>query len=70
MRTGEALYHLRSSLDHVVMMLSDEPPNSRSTEFVITADRDSFHGAKGKTRLSKRLDAISTPAARSFIEAV
>jgi hypothetical protein len=35
MRTGEALYQLRSVLDHTVMMLSDVSPDSRATEFVI-----------------------------------
>lgn len=69
-RTGEALYQLRSVLNHVVMLLSDVPPEDRSTEFVITLDRESFNGDSGKRRLSKRLDAIREPRARSFIEAV
>lgn len=69
-RTGEALYQLRSVLDHAVMLLSDVPPDSRATEFVITNSRESFHGLAGKRRLSDRLDAIRSPEARSFIEAV
>jgi hypothetical protein len=68
-RIGEALYQLRSTLDHTVTMLSDVRPDSRATEFVITDDRESFDGI-GKPRLSKRLDAIQAPGARSFIEAV
>src|SRR5260370_1536030 len=68
-RIGEALYQLRSTLDHTVTMLSDVRPDSRVTEFVITDDRESFDGI-GKPRLSKRLDAIQAPGARSFIEAV
>jgi hypothetical protein len=69
MRIGEALYQLRSTLDHTVMMLSDVSPTSRNPEFVITDNRESF-GGKGKINLSKRLDAIRAPEARSFIEAV
>lgn len=69
-RIGESLYQLRSVLDHTVMMLSDVPPASRATEFVITDDRESFHGEQGKRRLSTRLDAIRSPQARAFIEAV
>jgi hypothetical protein len=68
-RIGEALYQLRSTLDHTVMMLSDVAQNSRATEFVITDSRESFDGI-GKPKLSKRLDAIRVPEARSFIEAV
>jgi hypothetical protein len=69
-RIGESLYQLRSVLDHTVSMLSDVPPSSRDTEFVITDNRDRFYGAPRKPRLSKRLDAIRSPQARSFIEAV
>ena len=69
-RIGESLYQLRSVLDHTVRMLSDVPPSSRDTEFVITDDRDRLHGAPGKPRLSKRLDAIRSPQARSFIETI
>lgn len=68
-RIGEALYQLRSTLDHTVTMLSDAPPDSRATEFVITDNRESFDGI-GKPRLSKRLDTIRASGARSFIEAV
>lgn len=50
-------------------MLSDVPPDSRVPEFVITDDRESFDGIR-RPRLSKRLDAIRAPGARSFIEAV
>ena len=69
-RIGEALYQLRSVLDHTVMLLSDVPPTSRETEFVITDDADSFYGRNGKRPLNRRLDKIRSPEARSLIEAV
>jgi hypothetical protein len=69
-RIGEALYQLRSALDHAVMLLSDVPPTSRETEFVITDNADSFYGRNGKRALSTRLSKIRSPEARSFIEAV
>lgn len=50
-------------------MLPKVSPSSRDIEFVIIDDRDRFHGAPGKPRLSKR-DAIRSPRARSFIDAV
>jgi hypothetical protein len=64
MRTGEALYQLRSVLDHTVMMLSDVSPDSRATEFVIANSPGGFR------RMSRRLDAIRSTEARAFIEAV
>jgi hypothetical protein len=69
-RIGEALYQLRSVLDHTVMMLSDVPPTSRKTEFVVTDNANSFYGRNGRPALNSRLGKIRSPEARSFIEAV
>ncbi len=63
-RIGEALYQLRSLLDHTVMLLSDVPPTSRETEFVIAKSPESFEAMR------YRLSRIRSPEARSFIEAV
>jgi len=63
-RIGEALYQLRSVLDHTVMMLSDVSPTSRETEFVIAKSAESFEAMR------YRLSKISSSEARSFIDAV